>query len=464
MNTPFTQFLPDEQASVHKIGFNSLDDLKQFAKSAGYLDVSGGLHAIPGYYYPDNGIRLKNNIISAYTRCIVNANPNAYLLEEQIYAPAALYEASGHLANFHDPACRCEACGARHRADHLVEERTGEDCASKSVDELNALIADLNCPLCGGALSDVRPRSLMAELKISSHDYYLAPETAQHIFLHYKDGLRNNRNRLPFSLHQVNLASRGEVTMDIRRRRMFTQMEEELFYLASKSDTQQLHREKIEQYWDFFIADLGIAPGNLRLREHTPEERSHYSSATTDIEAKVGKRWLEIAGFAHRGSFDLANMQRLSGQNLAFDGELPEVIEPSVGLDRLMLAILESAYRVELVAGKERTVLKLHPNIAPYTALVTPLIPRDAAQYALAQKIDRELRLDYAVLFDDTRSVGRRYRRADQLGVPYAVTVDELSTKNGSVTVRERDSMQQQRIAIDEVATFIRQSITNYQA
>ncbi len=445
----------ERQSTIKRRGFESLEQMKTICNELGLLDESGGLTQIPGFYYPDLGMRLKNNIIQAYVQSIVNQSRNSFMLEEQMFGTEALYKASGHLDQFHDPACRCEKCGERFRADHLIEDIKGIDCAGYSPTELSKHMSGIKCPACHGELGEVRQRSLMATMNISERSYFMAPETAQHIFLHYKDGLRSNGGKLPFSLHQINTASRGEVTPDLRRRRQFVQMEEELFYLASSSDTKKLHKLKVNQYWDFFTQVLGIDPDILRTREHLPSERSHYSSATIDIEAMVGGRWLEVAGLAHRGDYDLSNMENLSNKKLRVNGEIPQVIEPSVGLDRLFLAVVESAYRIEEADGKERVVLALEPALAPFKAMIAAIKPRDKAQAALANEIDKTLRSHFPVIFDNTRSIGRRYRRADQTGVPYVITVDPQSVMDRTVTIRDRDTMGQVRISIDDVLTWV---------
>lgn len=442
--------------TILRRGFTDNADFSAHASELDLIAPAGGIHPLKGFHTPDNGVRIMRRIEDRYVRRIVGAQHPGFLLKEVPYGDRALYAASGHLDNFHDPAVRCRGCGTRHRVDHLIEAASGMDCAGLDLKNLGAALKeyDLHCPACGGEFAEPRERSLMVTCDIAGDEFFLPPETAQHIFLHYEDGLRQNRHELPFSLHQIGLAARAEVTPDLRRRLLFTQVEEEFFFDPAQLPTEQAQAAKVRQYVNFFTHDLGIRPEQLRLRAHSPSELSHYSSATTDIELKVAGRWLEVAGIADRGQFDLSNMERLAGRPLRRapgHETLPHVIEPSVGLDRLFLAVIDSAFRVEEVNGRERIVLGLHPGIAPFDALVTALQPRDPAQAAISQRLYRELRGHFDVLFDATRSIGRRYRRADRIGVPWAVTVDPQTVLDGTVTLRERDSMAQQRVPINEV-------------
>ena len=440
-------------------GFASQENLLNTCAAIGLLDKSGGIIQIPGFYYPDLGERFKANVVEQYKLNIVGIN-QGYMLEEQIFAPQELYQASGHVTNFHDPAVRCLDCGERFRADHLIEDAFDIQCAGMKPEALDEHLQNINCPKCGGKLNETRNRSLMATMQVSGREYFLAPETAQHIFLHFRDGLRRNGGKLPFSLHQINTATRGEITMDLKRRRQFYQMEEEFFYLHSSGQTDEFHKQKISQYWNFFTGILGIKPDILRTREHEAAERSHYSSATVDIEAKVGGKWIEVAGIAHRGDFDLSNMERLGNKKLRVSGEIPNVIEPSVGLDRLLLAIIESAYRVEdMGEAGTRIVLGFKPKLAPYTAMVTALQPRDGEQLRIAREVDAKLRKVFPVVFDTTRSIGRRYRRADEIGIPFSIVVDDKTISDQQVTVRYRDSMQQVRIPYSDITNWLFQAV-----
>ncbi len=249
-------------------GFASQDNLLNTCASIGLLDKSGGIIQIPGFYYPDLGERFKANVVEQYKLNIVGIN-QGYMLEEQIFAPQELYKASGHVTNFHDPAVRCLDCGERFRADHLIEDAFDIQCAGMKPEALDEHLQNINCPKCGGKLNETRNRSLMATMQVSGREYFLAPETAQHIFLHFRDGLRRNGGKLPFSLHQINTATRGEITMDLKRRRQFYQMEEEFFYLHSSGQTDEFHKQKISQLkWSSLCAQknkglwqkFGVAP------------------------------------------------------------------------------------------------------------------------------------------------------------------------------------------------------------
>ncbi|MDQ4130761.1 MAG: glycine--tRNA ligase, partial [Actinomycetota bacterium] len=317
---------------------------------------------------------------------------------------------------------------------------------------------ELRCPECGGELSEPRNFNLMFQTHIGPVEdeasrIFLRPETAQGIFVNFKNVLQSARKRPPFGIAQVGKSFRNEITPGnfVFRTREFEQMEIEYFSPPDEADSWHEHWLAERMRW---YGDLGIRPDHLRLRQHDPEELSHYSSATSDIEYRFPMGWSELEGIANRGDFDLSQHARVSGEKLEYvdsaSGEryIPHVVEPSAGADRATLAFVVDAYDEEEVEGRQRVVLRLHPRLAPIKVAVLPLVNKDG-QPELAQEIYGDLRRRVQAEYDAGGSIGRRYRRQDEIGTPFAVTVDHQSLEDRTVTLRDRDSLEQERVAVD---------------
>jgi glycyl-tRNA synthetase len=356
------------------------------------------------------------------------------------------WEASGHLEGFTDPLVQCLGeCKRRWREDHLREAQPE---------------GELRCPECGGELSEPRQfnlmfKTFMGPVEEDSAVVYLRPETAQGIFVNFKNVLQFSRKRPPFGIAQVGKSFRNEITPGnfVFRTREFEQMEME--YFVPPGEAQRWHEYWLEARNRWYI-DLGLRADHLRLRPHDADELSHYSSATSDIEYLFPIGWSELEGIANRGDFDLTQHAKFSGEKLEYvdsaTGEryVPHVIEPAAGADRAMLAFLVDAYDEEVVEGRERVVLRLHPRLAPVKVAVLPLVNKDG-QPELAREIYEDLRTRMFAEFDSGGSIGKRYRRQDEIGTPWGVTVDHQTLEDRTVTLRDRDSLEQRRIAIDEL-------------
>jgi glycyl-tRNA synthetase len=356
------------------------------------------------------------------------------------------------LEGFTDPLVQCLGdCKKRWREDHLREEQLGAEDAE----------GEIRCPECGGELSEPRPFNLMFEthvgpVKDTASTAYLRPETAQGIFINFKNVLQFSRKKPPFGIAQIGKSFRNEITPGnfLFRTREFEQMEME--YFVPPAEAEEWYRYWIEERRSWYLR-LGIRESHLRVRAHEADELSHYSSATSDIEYLFPIGWSELEGIANRGDYDLKAHSEASGTRLEWvDGVtneryVPHVIEPAAGADRALLAFLVDAYDEEEVAGRERTVLRLHPRIAPVKAAVLPLIARDTAMVERARGLFEDLRRVVSVEYDDSGQIGRRYRRQDEIGTPFAFTIDEQTLGDDTVTIRDRDSLAQERLSIGRV-------------
>ncbi len=381
------------------------------------------------------------------------------------------WEASGHVGNFNDPMVDCKQCKARHRADKLIEEAAKEKgdeiiVDGLSFDKMQELMKqyDVHCPDCGAQdFTEIRQFNLMFKTfqgvtESSANEIYLRPETAQGIFVNFKNVQRSMRKKIPFGIAQIGKSFRNEITPGnfTFRTREFEQMELEFFCKPGED-------LKWQEYWKEFcknwLLSLGMSEENIRLRDHSKEELSHYSAATTDIEYKFPFGWGELWGIADRTDFDLKQHMEYSGEDFTYvdpvtnERYIPYCIEPSVGADRVTLAFLCDAYdEEELENGEKRTVLRFHPVLAPFKAAVLPLSKKLSEE---AIKIWEDLRKYFPVDYDDTQSIGKRYRRQDEIGTPFCITYDFDSKEDGKVTVRHRDTMEQVRIPIEEVKSYI---------
>jgi glycyl-tRNA synthetase len=373
-------------------------------------------------------------------------------LDSAIIQHPRTWEASGHLAGFTDPLIDCRTCKLRFRADHLDQLQCGRK-PSKHPGET---------PDCD--LTESREFNLMFETSIgpvkdAGSTVYLRPETAQGIFLNFKNYLQFSRKKPPFGIAQIGKSFRNEITPGnfIFRTREFEQMEME--YFVPPAEAEQWFEHWLERRMDWYT-HLGIRPDHLRLRAHEQDELSHYSSATSDIEYLFPIGWSELEGIANRGDFDLTQHAKASGQKLEYvdtatgDRYVPHVIEPAAGADRALLAFIVDAYDEDEIEGETRTVLRLHPQLAPVKVAVLPLVKKDG-QPELAAEIHRELRERVQTEYDEGGAIGRRYRRQDEIGTPWAVTIDHQSLEDRTVTLRDRDSLTQDRIAIAELGDEI---------
>lgn len=434
----------------------TLEKLVSLCKRRGFIFQSAEIYGgVTGLYDSGPlGCLMKKNIKRLWLRALNHVDYDVVELDGALIGPEPMWKASGHIANFHDPMVDCLVCKHRYRADDI----------------------DLNkaCPHCGNKQwTQVRDFNLMFTTQVGastgqSTTAYLRPETAQAVFVNFKNVYTTARVKLPFGIAQQGKAFRNEITPKqfLFRMREFEQMELEFFCKPAESDA-------FYAFWRAqrinFMYALGITPDRLRLREHASDELSHYSRGTSDIEYHFNFGWKELEGIAHRGDFDLTQHMEHSGKDLkVFDEETkesytPHVVECSVGVDRLFLTLLFDAYAEEVVeatsAGSEmRTVLRLHPAVAPITAAILPLTKK---QHEQAHALYKKLKLkDYSVEYDLSGSIGKRYRRQDEIGTPLCITIDFDTENDNCVTVRHRDSMRQERIAIDQIATVLDQALT----
>jgi glycyl-tRNA synthetase len=408
---------------------------------------------------------MKRNIKEEWWRRMVHMREDMVGLDSAIIMHPRVWEASGHTLTFNDMLVESRTSKRRYRADHLIEDATGIDAEGLSPEQLTKIIQEddrVKDPVDGGRdFAPVRPFNLMFEtymgpVKTPENLAYLRPETAQGIFVNFKNVLQTSRVKVPFGIAQIGKSFRNEITPGnfIFRTREFEQMEMEFF--VEPGTDEAWHEYWIEERWNWYT-DLGLKEENLRRYEHPEEKLSHYSKRTVDIEynyASVG--WSELEGIANRTDFDLKQHAAYSGENLEFFDQatsqryVPYVIEPAVGPDRIMLAFLVDAYTEEEVRGEARTVLKLHPRIAPTKAAVFPLSKKEPVS-TIARELYDDLKGDYRIFYDDSGSIGRRYRRQDEGGTPFCVTVDFDTVEDKKVTIRDRDTLEQERVPIAAV-------------
>jgi glycyl-tRNA synthetase len=430
----------------------TMDKIVALCKRRGFIfqssEIYGGLASV--YDYGHYGVLLKNNVKSEWWRKVLQERDDMVALDAAILMHPRTWEASGHLEGFTDPLVQCLGeCKKRWREDHLREAQPE---------------GELKCPECGGDLSEPRQFNLMFETHVGpvrdeSSVVYLRPETAQGIFVNFKNVLQFARKKPPFGIAQVGKAFRNEITTQsfIFRTYEFEQMEIE--YFVPPAEAPEWHQRWMEERIRWYT-DLGIRPDQLQLRAHGPDELSHYSSATSDIEYLFPMGWSELEGIANRGDFDLTQHAKFSGEKLEYvdsgTGEryVPHVIEPSAGADRAMLAFMVDAYDEEEVEGRERVVLRLHPRLAPVKVAVLPLVNKDG-QPEKAREIYEELRRRLPAEYDTGGSIGKRYRRQDEIGTPWGVTVDHQTMEDDTVTLRDRDSLEQVRVPVSELGDLL---------
>jgi glycyl-tRNA synthetase len=460
-----------------------MDKIVALSKRRGFVfpgsDIYGGLANT--WDYGPLGVELKNNIKQLWWKNFIHRRPDMVGLDAGILMNPKVWEASGHVVNFNDPLVDCKTCKSRFRADHLLEEKLGMDnAAGLSPEEMSKLLAEANlaCPHCGNrTLTDARQFNMMFSTTIgpvseTGTRVYLRPETAQGIFVQYKNVMASSRVKLPFGVGQIGKAFRNEITPGnfIFRVLEFEQMEIEYFIKPGTSDE---HFDAwLEAMWGW-VNLLGLNPEHVRVREHDQAELSHYSDRTVDFEYNFPGTmgWKELYGLANRTDFDLRSHEEASGVDMSYFDQAentrykPHVIEPTFGVERSFLTVLVDAYDEEQtvdVNGKAdtRVVLRLAPRLAPYKAAILPLAKKPELT-SVARELFEKVQDELGVLvdYDETANIGKRYRRQDEIGTPFCVTVDFDTLEDHAVTIRDRDTMDQQRIGLSDVVAFLREGI-----
>ena len=456
----------------------TLEELVGYLKEQGFVfqgsEIYGGL--ANSWDYGPLGVELKNNIKQAWWNKFVKQNKYNVGLDSAILMNKEVWVASGHIASFSDPLVDCKKCHARFRADKLVEDHsngaiTGDGMSNE---DLTKYLIDNNvvCPTCGALdYTDIRKFNLMFKthqgvIEEAKNEVYLRPETAQGIFVNFKNIQRTTRRKLPFGVGQIGKSFRNEITPGnfIFRTREFEQMELEFF---CKPGTEIDWFNHWRGFCMDFLKSIGVDGDKLRFRDHDPEELSFYSNATTDIEFEFPWGFGELWGIASRTSYDLTAHQNHSKSNMEYlDPEtnqkyIPYVVEPSVGVERMLLSVLFSAYDVEVTErdGKtdSRTVLRLHPALAPYKVAVLPLIKKNHSEKA--NEVMDEMVKYFSCVYDESANIGKRYRRQDAIGTPYCICVDDETVNNNTVTIRDRDTMEQITLSIEEAIKYIENKI-----
>jgi len=452
-----------------------MEELVKYAKNYGFVfqgsEIYGGLANT--WDYGPLGVELKNNLKSAWWKKFVQENNLNVGLDSSILLNPKTWEASGHIGGFSDPLTDCKNCNTRHRADKLIENHSNNTINADgwSNEEMMEYIIKNNvvCPNCGKLdYTEIREFNLMFKtsqgvVSDSNNDIYLRPETAQGIFLNFKNIQRTSRKKVPFGIGQIGKSFRNEITPGnfIFRTREFEQIELEFF---TKPGTEM----KWFDYWKNesynFLVSLGLNPDNIKMRDHAVEKLSHYSNATTDIEYKFPWGFDELWGIASRTDYDLKQHQEHSKQALHYldpvtnEKYIPYVIEPSLGVERLFLAVLSEAYTVEkLENGEERINLKILPSLAPYKVAVFPLIKKYHKE--LADEMITYLSKYFTVTGDESGKIGRRYRRQDAIGTPFALTIDDLAIKENKFTLRSRDTMEQIILSKEELIPYLMEKL-----
>ena len=411
-------------------------------------EIYGGFRST--YDYGPLGVLMLRNVKDAWWRSMVQLRSDVVGLDAAILSPPQVWEASGHLENFSDPLVDCTECKTRHREDQLEDPNI--------------------CPSCGksGTFTEARAFNLMFKTQAgpvegAGADVYLRPETAQGMFINFKNILETSRKKPPFGIAQVGKSFRNEITPGnfVFRTREFEQMELEFF--VPPDEAHEWYEYWMKERFQWYL-DLGIPEEQLRMRAHDDDELSHYSSGTSDVEFLFPWGWGELEGVANRGDYDLLQHAEHSGQKLEYfdqgTGEryVPHCIEPAAGATRSMMAFLMAAYDEEQVNDETRTVLRLHPRLAPYKVAVLPLSKKDTL-LPKAEEVLARLQPHFMCDYDITQAIGKRYRRQDEIGTPYCVTIDFDSLEDDAVTVRERDSMEQERVATDELVPYLTQQL-----
>ncbi|MGH2935704.1 MAG: glycine--tRNA ligase, partial [Gaiellaceae bacterium] len=402
------------------------------------------------------GVLMKNNIRSLWLRTMIQERDDIVALDSAVILNPAVWEASGHVSGFSDPLVDCKTCKLRFRADKLEDSSCGRK-PSKRPGETP------DCDLTEARQFNLMFKTQVGALEDASSTAYLRPETAQGIFVNFKNVAQISRRKPPFGIAQTGRSFRNEITPGnfLFRVREFEQMEMEFF--VPPAEATRWYEYWVEQRLAWHRG-LGLRDSQLRVREHGEDERSHYSSATSDIEYLYPIGWQELEGVANRGDFDLTQHTQHSGTKLEWveqDGTryVPHVIEPAVSIERIFVALMVDGYHEEVVAERDRTVVQLHPAVAPIKAAILPLIPRNGDMVAKARALQDDLRFRWMVEYDDGGQIGRRYRRQDEIGTPFAFTIDDQTLEDDTVTVRDRDSLAQERLPIGGVRRWLEEAL-----
>lgn len=429
-----------------------MEKIMSLCRRRGFIFLSSEIYGGQSAFWDFGplGVELKNNIKQLWWKAIVQENDNIEGLDSSIIMHPRVWEASGHVEGFHDPMVDCKECKKRFRADDIKGE---------------------TCPECGGEFTDVRQFNLMFKTHVgpvedSASIAYLRPETAQGIYVNFLNIVNSTRQKIPFGIAQIGKAFRNEITPGnfIFRSREFEQME--MQFLVKPDTAEHWMDYWRKQRWDFHNR-LGIRPERIRWREHGPDELAHYAKTAFDIEYRFPFGWAELEGIHNRTDFDLKQHSEYSGKDMSyFDQEtnerfIPYIIETSAGCDRTMLEVLTDAYEEEPGEKENRIVMRISPLIAPIKAAVFPLVKRDGMPEQ-ALEIYQELKSEFNVFYDQSGTIGRRYRRMDEAGTPYCLTVDSQTKEDDTVTVRDRDTMEQVRVKIADLKSMIRESMENY--
>ncbi len=442
-----------------------LDVIVSLAKRRGFVfpssEIYGGINAV--WDYGPLGVELKSNVKRAWWRAMVQERDDIVGLDAGILMHPQVWVTSGHVGSFSDPLVECGRCHRRFRLDELpgTEELTATDLRDETV----VARLGLTCPIDGGPLSAPRRFNLMFKTYMGPIEeeaaiVYLRPETAQGSYVNFKNVQGSSRKKLPFGIAQVGKSFRNEISPGnfVFRMREFEQME--MQYFVRPEDAAGAFEAWLPRRWGWYTS-LGVDPERLRFREHAPDELAHYAKKAIDIEYRFPFGWKELEGIHNRGDFDLGNHSRASGESLEYfdpatnEHFIPWVVETAGGADRAAFTFLIDAYREEEVRGEKRAVLGLHPELAPYKVAVLPLLKKRPEIVELCGRIVADLRRDMMAVYDDTAAIGKLYRRQDEIGTPWCVTVDVDSLEDGAVTVRDRDSMTQERIPVEGVKRAI---------
>jgi len=465
-----------------------MEKIISFCKRRGFIFPSSEIYGgIQGFYdFGPLGVEMKNNIKKLWWKKIVQERDDVVGLDSSIIQNPKVWKASGHVERFFDLLTECKGCHKRFRADHLIEELKNSGkldevgiYTQEEIKDIEKIINKIRCPECQGELTPPRQFNLMFKTFVGpveeeSTKSYLRPETAQGIFINFKNILETQRKKIPFGIAQIGKAFRNEITPRnfLFRTREFEQMELEFF--VKPGDDERWFDYWVKERMKWYIEVLKIRRENLRIRVHQKEELAHYAKACVDIEYKFPFGWGEIEGIANRTDFDLRAHQQLSGENLEYFDEkekksyIPYVIEPSCGVERIFLALLCEAYQ-EIKGGRTKTtkptkeietLLVIDKKISPVKVAVLPLVKKNKELVEKSKKVYQMLKPHFLCQYDEVGSIGRRYRRQDEIGTPYCVTIDFETLENDTVTIRDRDTMEQERVKIQNLITLLQKKLT----
>ncbi len=443
----------------------ALETIVSLSKRRGFIfpssEIYGGINAV--WDYGPLGVELKNNVKKAWWRAMVQERDDVVGLDAGILMHPQVWVTSGHVGSFSDPLVECGTCHRRYRLDELPGAETLSQTDLRDPGIVERL--KLRCPNDNGPLSAPRQfnlmfKTFMGPVEDESSVVYLRPETAQGSYVNFKNVQQSMRKKLPFGIAQIGKSFRNEISPGnfVFRMREFEQME--MQYFVRPDEASRIFEEWLPRRWDWYVG-LGANPERLRFREHASDELAHYARKAIDIEYRFPFGWKELEGIHNRGDFDLGNHQRASGENLEYFDPLtnehfvPFIVETAAGADRAPFTFLIDAYREEEVRGETRVSLALHPDLAPYKVAVLPLLKKRPEIVELCQRIKDDLRQDMMAVYDDTAAIGKLYRRQDEIGTPWCVTVDVDSLEDGAVTLRDRDTMAQERIPVEGIKRAI---------